>query len=104
MNTGIQDAHNLAWKIASVVKGVAPSSILHTYETERRPVLLLSFLPSSHYIFILLLDGSLTSIIYHQIAISNTALSVQNFRAAMAVPAALGLDPTIANTGSHCVI
>ncbi|XP_075656926.1 uncharacterized protein LOC142627034 isoform X1 [Castanea sativa] len=69
MNTGIQDAHNLAWKIASVVKGIAPSSILETYETERKPI-----------------------------AIFNTALSVKNFRAAMSVPAALGLDPTIANS------
>lgn len=43
MNTGIQDSHNLAWKIASVVKGIAPFSILNTYETERRPVLVLSF-------------------------------------------------------------
>lgn len=43
MNTGIQDAHNLAWKLASLVKGIAPSSILHTYDTERRPVLLLFF-------------------------------------------------------------
>lgn len=42
MNTGIQDSHNLAWKIASVVKGIAPSSILNTYERERRPVLVLS--------------------------------------------------------------
>lgn len=32
-----------------------------------------------------------------QIAQFNTALSVQNFKAAMRVPAALGLDPTIAN-------
>lgn len=39
MNTGIQDSHNLAWKIASVVKGIAPSSMLNTYERERRPVL-----------------------------------------------------------------
>lgn len=39
MNTGIQDAHNLAWKIASFVKGISPPSILHTYETERMPVL-----------------------------------------------------------------
>lgn len=39
MNTGIQDAQNLAWKLASVVKGIAPASILQTYETERRPVL-----------------------------------------------------------------
>lgn len=41
MNTGIQDAHNLAWKLASFVKGTAPSSILNTYDEERRPVLLL---------------------------------------------------------------
>lgn len=39
MNTGIQDAHNLAWKIAALVQGSAKSSILNTYETERRPVL-----------------------------------------------------------------
>lgn len=69
MNTGIQDAHNLAWKLASLVKGIAPSSILHTYDTERRPI-----------------------------AIFNTELSIQNFRAAMAVPATLGLDPTVANS------
>lgn len=41
MNTGIQDAHNLAWKIASVIKGIVPSAMLNTYELERRPVLLL---------------------------------------------------------------
>ncbi|KAK0572955.1 hypothetical protein LWI29_000917 [Acer saccharum] len=34
-----------------------------------------------------------------EIAMSNTALSVQNFKAAMAVPSALGLDPTVANFG-----
>lgn len=43
MNTGIQDAHNLAWKIAALVQGSAKSSIINTYETERRPVLYLSF-------------------------------------------------------------
>ncbi|CAI0425689.1 unnamed protein product [Linum tenue] len=69
MNTGIQDAHNLAWKIAAFVKGISPSSILKTYETERRPT-----------------------------ALINTELSVKNFRAAMAVPAAIGLNPTVANS------
>lgn len=33
MNTGLQDAHNIAWKIAMVVKGKAPSSLLATYES-----------------------------------------------------------------------
>ncbi|MEM9377823.1 MAG: FAD-dependent monooxygenase [Pseudomonadota bacterium] len=36
MNTGIQDAHNLTWKIAMVLKGASPA-LLDTYETERRP-------------------------------------------------------------------
>ena len=35
MNTGIQDAYNLAWKLALVVKGVAPESLLDTYNAER---------------------------------------------------------------------
>ncbi|KAK6922376.1 FAD-binding domain [Dillenia turbinata] len=69
MNTGIQDAHNLAWKLASLLKGVAPSSIVNSYDIERK-----------------------------QIALSNTELSVKNFRAAMSVPAALGLDPMVANS------
>ncbi|KAF5796408.1 putative FAD-binding domain, FAD/NAD(P)-binding domain superfamily [Helianthus annuus] len=69
MNTGIQDAHNLAWKLAAVIKGIAPMSILPTYEMERRPI-----------------------------ALFNTDLSIQNFQAAMAVPAALGLDPATANS------
>lgn len=34
-----------------------------------------------------------------QVAVSNTALSIQNFRAAMKVPAALGIDPAVANSG-----
>ncbi|MBE7157592.1 MAG: FAD-dependent oxidoreductase [Rhodospirillales bacterium] len=37
MNTGIQDAHNLAWKLAAVAKG-APPALLRSYEEERRPV------------------------------------------------------------------
>jgi 2,4-dichlorophenol 6-monooxygenase len=38
LNTGVQDAHNLAWKLAAVAKGVAGSELLDTYEQERRPV------------------------------------------------------------------
>lgn len=37
-SSGIQDAHNLAWKLALVLKGLADQSLLDTYETERRPV------------------------------------------------------------------
>ncbi|KAF3785341.1 hypothetical protein EJ110_NYTH28182 [Nymphaea thermarum] len=70
MNTGIQDAHNLAWKIACVMHGIASSAILDTYEMERRPI-----------------------------ALFNTALSIENFNDAMSVPSALGLNPNIANSG-----
>jgi 2-polyprenyl-6-methoxyphenol hydroxylase-like FAD-dependent oxidoreductase len=38
MNTGLQDAINLAWKLALVCNGVADSSLLDSYEAERRPV------------------------------------------------------------------
>lgn len=37
-NTGVVDAHNLAWKIAYVLQGRAPESLLATYDAERRPV------------------------------------------------------------------
>lgn len=37
MNTGIQDAHNLGWKLAAVVHGASPT-LLDTYGAERRPV------------------------------------------------------------------
>ena len=36
-NTGIHDVHNLAWKLALVLKGLAGSQLLATYEQERRP-------------------------------------------------------------------
>ncbi|KAI5063988.1 hypothetical protein GOP47_0020658 [Adiantum capillus-veneris] len=64
MNTGIQDAHNLAWKLGAVLEGVAAHELLLTYESERKPV-----------------------------AKANTALSVENFKAAMSIPSVLGLDP-----------
>ena len=38
LNSGIQDAHNLAWKLAAVLTGCADDSLLDTYEAERRPV------------------------------------------------------------------
>jgi putative polyketide hydroxylase len=37
-NTGIQDAHNLAWKLAAVLRGQAGPTLLDTYHAERHPV------------------------------------------------------------------
>ncbi len=38
MNTGLQDACNLAWKLSLATKGVASEALLDSYEAERRPV------------------------------------------------------------------
>ena len=37
-NTGIQDVHNLAWKLDAVARGAAGRELLDTYDTERRPI------------------------------------------------------------------
>merc|ERR1719356_497198 len=68
MNTGVQDAHNLAWKLAYVLNGSASSSLLHTYSEERR-----------------------------RIAIKNTCLSLANFEETVKVARTFGLDPQLAN-------
>jgi 3-(3-hydroxy-phenyl)propionate hydroxylase len=38
LNTGVQDAVNLGWKLAEVIKGSAPDGLLDTYQAERHPV------------------------------------------------------------------
>jgi 2-polyprenyl-6-methoxyphenol hydroxylase-like FAD-dependent oxidoreductase len=38
MNTGLQDAYNLAWKLALVIQGKADAALLDSYEAERQPV------------------------------------------------------------------
>lgn len=38
LNTGLQDAVNLGWKLALVVNGIAPDSLLDSYHAERHPV------------------------------------------------------------------
>lgn len=37
-NTGVQDGHNLAWKLAAVLRGTAEDALLDSYEAERLPV------------------------------------------------------------------
>ncbi len=40
LNTGVQDVHNLAWKLAAVINGDADAALLETYTAERLPVAL----------------------------------------------------------------
>jgi 2-polyprenyl-6-methoxyphenol hydroxylase-like FAD-dependent oxidoreductase len=39
-NTAVEDAVNLGWKLASVIRGAAPAALLHSYEQERKPLAL----------------------------------------------------------------
>ncbi|RUY22328.1 hypothetical protein EN978_27705 [Mesorhizobium sp. M7A.F.Ca.US.001.04.1.1] len=38
LNIGVQDAVNLGWKLAQVIKGISPESLLDSYHAERHPV------------------------------------------------------------------
>jgi hypothetical protein len=38
LNVGVQDAVNLGWKLAQVVHGTSPDSLLDTYQAERHPI------------------------------------------------------------------
>ncbi len=38
INTGLEDARNLGWKLASVLKGISKPELLQTYDEERRPI------------------------------------------------------------------
>ena len=63
VNTGLHDAHNIAWKVACVERCGAPRSLLRSYAEERRPV-----------------------------ALATAALSVRNYRRGLKPASALGLE------------
>jgi 2,4-dichlorophenol 6-monooxygenase len=66
LNTGVADAHNLAWKLASVLRGTADADLVDTYEAERRPV-----------------------------AVRNADMSLANAMQMIEVPLALGADDDV---------
>jgi len=73
MNTGVQDAHNLAWKLAAAALGRGGAfpdvaKLAASYDAERRPV-----------------------------AIGNARVSVRNFKQVLRVPSAIGLEPAAAD-------
>ncbi|GAB4813968.1 hypothetical protein N2152v2_001014 [Parachlorella kessleri] len=71
MNTGVCDAHNLAWKLAAVLQGAASPRLLDSYTPERKPV-----------------------------GLANMQLSADNFYEELKVPSAMGLDFYAANAVS----
>ena len=73
LNSGVQDAHNLAWKLAFVLAERAPQELLASYESERRPV-----------------------------AQNNASQSLKNALKMVEIPAALGIvDPAARTRAQH---
>ena len=68
-NTGLQDAHNLCWKIGAVHAGTAGDALIKSYDLERRPV-----------------------------ALANARLSVHNYHRGLRVAIALGLPSELPHT------
>jgi 2-polyprenyl-6-methoxyphenol hydroxylase-like FAD-dependent oxidoreductase len=57
-NTGVADAHDLAWKLALVLDGAAGAALLNTYDAERRPVAALT-VEQAYTRYVLRVDPSL---------------------------------------------
>jgi 2,4-dichlorophenol 6-monooxygenase len=74
LNTAVQDAHNLAWKLAMVLRAEAAPALLDTYETERRPV-----------------------------AVHNAKESLESFFAHTAIDEAIGITPDSPQDGWKAV-
>ena len=74
LNTAVQDAHNLAWKLALVLRGDADPQLLETYGTERRPI-----------------------------ALHNAEQSLASFFAHAEIDEAIGIDPGSPETGWRAV-
>jgi 2-polyprenyl-6-methoxyphenol hydroxylase-like FAD-dependent oxidoreductase len=60
MNTGLQDAANLGWRLAAAVRGWAPSAVLDGYQDERYPVGRMVLRGSHALVRSILLQGSVT--------------------------------------------
>lgn len=75
LNTAIQDAQNIAWKLAAVLNGKASDALLDTYEAERQPV-----------------------------AGRNVQRSTDNAMHHMAIGAALGMDPTASEDANWALL
>lgn len=78
MNTGLQDAHNLAWKLALVLQGRANPTLLDSYEQERKPVIQDVVETTERFTRILLLKNPILLFIRKQIIRLAFAIPVIN--------------------------
>ena len=72
MNTGLQDAHNIAWKLAMVISGKADKSLLSTYQSGYELIL---FCPFNAFSFFFL---SLTCSLSHTFSVTVT-ISISSY-------------------------
>ncbi|MEV7065355.1 FAD-dependent oxidoreductase [Streptomyces collinus] len=94
-NTGIADAHNLAWKLALVVAGVAGPGLVETYDAERRPVALYTAEQGS--LQLALRSGKATPEQRAAVADAVTVTSGQAYRSAAVVAEPGGADLPVAS-------
>ncbi|MDQ8731654.1 FAD-dependent monooxygenase [Bradyrhizobium sp. LHD-71] len=79
MNTGLQDAYNLAWKLALVVQGRADDRLLDSYEQERVPVAK-RLLQTTDQAFQLIVSDSWLASLFRTKLIARVAAAAMNFR------------------------
>jgi 2-polyprenyl-6-methoxyphenol hydroxylase-like FAD-dependent oxidoreductase len=95
MNTGLQDAYNLAWKLALVVKGQADPALLDSYEEERLPIAQRLLNTTDRGFMLIVSDSWLAGLMRTQI-LARLAAVVMNFKAAQKIA-----FRTVSQTGIH---
>lgn len=93
MNTGLQDAYNLAWKLALVARGQAAQRLLDTYEPERMPVAR-RLLDTTDRLFTLIVSDSRTAGLFRTRIMARVLAIAMRFR-----PVRLAAFRTISQTG-----
>ncbi|MFE2425790.1 FAD-dependent monooxygenase [Streptomyces sp. NPDC059373] len=100
MNTGLQDAANLGWKLAAVLTGRADDSLLDTYQSERHPVGRLVLRSSGGIIRLAMAHNPLQRAARDLLASLVTHLRPLN-RKAMGVISGIGISYAPAGPGAH---
>jgi 2-polyprenyl-6-methoxyphenol hydroxylase-like FAD-dependent oxidoreductase len=97
-NTGIQDAHNIAWKLALVTKGLAGPALMDTYDAERQPAGVLA-IEQAYNRYVLRSDPDLGTEGMHE-AVPDMHVEFNRYRSSAVLPdegdtddGALDIDP-----------
>jgi 2-polyprenyl-6-methoxyphenol hydroxylase-like FAD-dependent oxidoreductase len=80
MNTGLQDAYNLAWKLALVVSGRAGTALLDSYEAERVPVAKRLLETTDRAFSLVVSDGAVAGLIRTKVLAKVAALAMTSHR------------------------